>query len=94
MFVNHARWDRSLASFAAAQFTKPSFRSYLLANLRAIGDFTPIGPLGFGPGRPPKTRPETPPAHLSYAGHRWPMRATPRIGGGGASAAPWPRPLR
>ena len=35
VFVNHARWQRSPASFIAAQFTMPSFRSYVLANLRA-----------------------------------------------------------
>jgi hypothetical protein len=32
-FINHARWDQSLARFALYQFTKPSFRSYVLANL-------------------------------------------------------------
>jgi hypothetical protein len=35
VFVNHARWDRSLAGLAAAQFTKRSFRSYVVANMRA-----------------------------------------------------------
>jgi hypothetical protein len=35
VFVNHVRWDRSLASFTLAQFGTPSFRSYVLANLRA-----------------------------------------------------------
>jgi hypothetical protein len=34
VFVNHARWDRRLASFMAAQFTNPTFRSYVVANLR------------------------------------------------------------
>ncbi|NUK27288.1 hypothetical protein [Streptomyces lunaelactis] len=32
-FVNHARWDVGLVRFALHQFTKPSFRSYVLANL-------------------------------------------------------------
>jgi hypothetical protein len=35
VFVNHARWDRHLASFMAAQFAKPSFRNYVIENLRA-----------------------------------------------------------
>ena len=35
VFVNHARWDRHLASFMAAQLAKPSFRNYVIANLRA-----------------------------------------------------------
>ena len=33
--INHARWDASLPGFALRQFTKKSFRSYVLANLRA-----------------------------------------------------------
>lgn len=33
--VNHARWDRSLASFAAAQVAKPSFRTEVLGRLHA-----------------------------------------------------------
>jgi hypothetical protein len=33
VFVNHARWDRSLVSFAAAQFAKPSFRTEILRRL-------------------------------------------------------------
>jgi hypothetical protein len=32
-FVNHARWDYGLPRFLANQLTKPSFRSYVLANL-------------------------------------------------------------
>jgi hypothetical protein len=35
VFVNHARWDMSLPRFAATQFTKRSFYTYVLANLRA-----------------------------------------------------------
>jgi hypothetical protein len=35
VFVNHARWDDSLPRFLLRQLTKPSFRSYLLANLQA-----------------------------------------------------------
>lgn len=33
VFVNHARWDSSLPRFLLRQVTKPSFRSYVLANL-------------------------------------------------------------
>ncbi|MFI6684035.1 hypothetical protein [Streptomyces sp. NPDC050485] len=35
VFVNHARWDMSLPGFALKQFSKSSFRGYVLANLRA-----------------------------------------------------------
>jgi hypothetical protein len=35
VFVNHARWDRSLLRLAVDQFAKRSFRRYVLANLRA-----------------------------------------------------------
>lgn len=35
VFVNHARWDSGLLSFAVKQFRRSSFRSYVLANLRA-----------------------------------------------------------
>ena len=35
VFVNHARWDKSLPRLAVEQFSKPSFRSYVRANLRA-----------------------------------------------------------
>ena len=35
VFVNHARWDDSLPRFLFRQLTKPSFRTYLLANLQA-----------------------------------------------------------
>jgi hypothetical protein len=35
VFVNHARWDMSLPRFAARQFGKRTFYSYVLANLRA-----------------------------------------------------------
>jgi hypothetical protein len=35
VFVNHVRWDDSLPRFLLYQLTKPSFRSYLLANLQA-----------------------------------------------------------
>ncbi|MHB8505529.1 MAG: hypothetical protein ACYDEN_07400 [Acidimicrobiales bacterium] len=35
LFVNHARWDRSLVSFAAAQIVKPSFRTEILGRLHA-----------------------------------------------------------
>ncbi len=35
VFVNHARWDISLPTFMLRQFAKPSFYSYVLANLRA-----------------------------------------------------------
>ena len=33
--VNHARWDGSLPAFAARQLPKKTFRTYLLANLKA-----------------------------------------------------------
>ena len=33
VFVNHARWDISLPRFAARQFGKRTFYSYVLANL-------------------------------------------------------------
>ncbi|NVI89503.1 hypothetical protein [Actinomadura sp. BRA 177] len=33
--VNHARWDHGLVRFAAHQFTKPSFLTFVRANLRA-----------------------------------------------------------
>ena len=33
--INHARWDASLPGFALRQFAKKSFRSYVLANLKA-----------------------------------------------------------
>jgi hypothetical protein len=32
-FVNHARWDYGLPRFLLQQMTRPSFRSYVLANL-------------------------------------------------------------
>jgi hypothetical protein len=35
VLINHARWDGSLAAFAARQLPKKTFRSYLLANLKA-----------------------------------------------------------
>lgn len=35
VFVNHARWDMSLPRFAARQFGKRTFYTYVLANLRA-----------------------------------------------------------
>ncbi|MDQ6637017.1 MAG: hypothetical protein M3Y62_04430 [Candidatus Dormibacteraeota bacterium] len=35
VFVNHARWDQSLPRLMLEQFARPSFRSYVLANLRA-----------------------------------------------------------
>jgi hypothetical protein len=35
VFVNHARWDESLPRFMLRQFAKPSFFTYLLANMRA-----------------------------------------------------------
>ncbi|MFA1545610.1 hypothetical protein [Actinomadura chokoriensis] len=35
--VNHARWDHGLARFALHQFTKPSFLTFVRANLRANG---------------------------------------------------------
>jgi hypothetical protein len=34
-FVNHARWDSSLPRLMLRQLTKPSFRTYILANLQA-----------------------------------------------------------
>jgi hypothetical protein len=34
-FVNHARWDSSLPHLMLRQLTKPSFRTYVLANLQA-----------------------------------------------------------
>jgi hypothetical protein len=33
--INHARWDGNLLSFMARQFTKKSFRGYMVANLDA-----------------------------------------------------------
>jgi hypothetical protein len=33
--INHARWDESLPRFLWRQFSKPSFRTYMLANLQA-----------------------------------------------------------
>jgi hypothetical protein len=35
VFVNHARWDRHLATFMLTQFSKPTFRSFVVANLKA-----------------------------------------------------------
>lgn len=35
VLVNHARWDHGLARFAAHQFSKPSFLTFVRANLRA-----------------------------------------------------------
>jgi hypothetical protein len=35
LLINHARWDGSLAMFAARQLPKKTFRTYLLANLKA-----------------------------------------------------------
>jgi hypothetical protein len=35
VFVNHLRWDYSLPRLMVRQFAKPSFRSYVLANLLA-----------------------------------------------------------
>jgi hypothetical protein len=35
VMINHARWDGNLAVFAARQLPKRTFRSYLLANMRA-----------------------------------------------------------
>jgi hypothetical protein len=35
VFVNHARWDESLPRFMVRQFAKPSFFTYVLANMRA-----------------------------------------------------------
>jgi hypothetical protein len=35
VFVNHARWDKSPLRLAVEQFGRPSFRNYVLANLRA-----------------------------------------------------------
>ncbi len=35
VLVNHARWDGSLPMFAARQLPKKTFRTYLLANLKA-----------------------------------------------------------
>ena len=35
LFVNHARWDIGLPRLAVAQFAQRTFRSYVLANLRA-----------------------------------------------------------
>ena len=35
MMINHARWDHSLPLFMARQLPKRTFRSYMLANLRA-----------------------------------------------------------
>lgn len=35
VLVNHARWDGSLPMFAARQLPKKTFRSYMLANLKA-----------------------------------------------------------
>lgn len=35
VFVNHARWDLSLPGFGSKQFGTPTFRTFVLANLRA-----------------------------------------------------------
>jgi hypothetical protein len=35
VFVNHARWDYGLVRLTARQFAKPSFTTYVRANLRA-----------------------------------------------------------
>jgi hypothetical protein len=35
VLINHARWDGGLPAFAARQLPKKTFRSYLLANLKA-----------------------------------------------------------
>jgi hypothetical protein len=35
VIINHARWDGSLPAFVARQFSKKSFRTYMLANLEA-----------------------------------------------------------
>lgn len=35
VFVNHARWDESLPRFMVRQMAKPSFFTYMLANMRA-----------------------------------------------------------
>ena len=35
VLINHARWDGSLPMFAARQLPKKTFRTYLLANLKA-----------------------------------------------------------
>jgi hypothetical protein len=37
VFVNHARWDKSWPRLAAEQFGRPSFHSYVRANLVAHG---------------------------------------------------------
>jgi hypothetical protein len=37
LFVNHARWDKAPMRLAAEQFGKPSFHSYVRANLSAHG---------------------------------------------------------
>jgi hypothetical protein len=35
VMINHARWDHNLPLFMARQLPKRTFRSYMLANLRA-----------------------------------------------------------
>jgi hypothetical protein len=35
VLINHARWDGNLLLFMARQLPKKSFRSYMLANLKA-----------------------------------------------------------
>ena len=35
VLINHARWDGSLLAFMARQLPKKTFRSYMLANLKA-----------------------------------------------------------
>lgn len=43
VFVNHARWDMSLAEFAVRQFSRRTFRSYVRGNIAADGmTATPI----------------------------------------------------
>jgi hypothetical protein len=37
VLVNHARWDKSLPRLAAEQFSKPTFRTFVRANLRRNG---------------------------------------------------------
>jgi hypothetical protein len=35
VLINHARWDGNLLLFTARQLPRKSFRSYMLANLKA-----------------------------------------------------------
>jgi hypothetical protein len=57
VFVNHARWDDSLPRLLLRQLTKPSFRTYVLANLQA--NRTRAMPILYRLAAPPAPRART-----------------------------------